>query len=117
MAKRACASPRGFPAFAAQATPPIPPPLLNTGVIARGAPRDEAISTNQDEERVSARLLRFARNDAKRNPLMDFMLSNEQHSWQMAARKFADEEIRPISLQRDEISTAAETWDWDIIKK
>ena len=48
---------------------------------------------------------------------MDFMLSNEQRSWQMAARKFADEEIRPISLQRDEIPTAAETWDWDIIKK
>jgi alkylation response protein AidB-like acyl-CoA dehydrogenase len=48
---------------------------------------------------------------------MDFMLSNEQRSWQMAARKFADEEIRPISLARDEIPTAAETWDWDIIKK
>jgi len=28
---------------------------------------------------------------------MDFTLSNEQRSWQMAARKFADEEIRPIS--------------------
>ena len=36
---------------------------------------------------------------------MDFTLSNEQRSWQMAARKFADEEIRPISLERDTIST------------
>jgi alkylation response protein AidB-like acyl-CoA dehydrogenase len=48
---------------------------------------------------------------------MDFTLSNEQRSWQMAARKFADEEVRPISLARDAIETAAETWDWDIIKK
>ena len=38
---------------------------------------------------------------------MDFTLSNEQRSWQMAARKFADEEIRPISLERDTISTRA----------
>jgi len=48
---------------------------------------------------------------------MDFTLSSEQRSWQMAARKFADEEVRPISLARDEIPTAAETWDWDIIRK
>jgi alkylation response protein AidB-like acyl-CoA dehydrogenase len=48
---------------------------------------------------------------------MDFSLSNEQRAWQMAARKFADEEVRPISLARDAIPTAAETWDWDIIKK
>ena len=48
---------------------------------------------------------------------MDFTLSNEQRSWQMAARKFADEEIRPLSLARDAIPTARETWDWDIIKK
>ncbi len=48
---------------------------------------------------------------------MDFSLSNEQRHWQETARKFADEEIRPISLQRDAIETARETWDWDIIKK
>jgi alkylation response protein AidB-like acyl-CoA dehydrogenase len=48
---------------------------------------------------------------------MDFTLSNEQRSWQMAARKFAEEEVRPISLERDAVETAAETWDWDIIKK
>lgn len=48
---------------------------------------------------------------------MDFSLSNEQRSWQMLARKFADEEIRPISLERDAIDTARDTWTWDIIKK
>jgi alkylation response protein AidB-like acyl-CoA dehydrogenase len=48
---------------------------------------------------------------------MDFTLSNEQRSWQMTARKFAEEEVRPISLARDAIEAAAETWDWDIIKK
>lgn len=48
---------------------------------------------------------------------MDFSLSNEQRSWQMLARKFADEEIRPISLQRDAIPTARETFNWEIIKK
>jgi len=48
---------------------------------------------------------------------MDFSLNNEQRSWQMLARKFADEEIRPISLQRDAIPTARETFDWEIIKK
>ena len=42
---------------------------------------------------------------------MDFTLSNEQRSWQMTARKFADEEIRPLSLARDAIATARETWD------
>src|SRR2546422_6494683 len=48
---------------------------------------------------------------------MDFTLSNEQRSWQMTARKFAEEEIRPISLERDEISDPRETFDWEIIKK
>ena len=48
---------------------------------------------------------------------MDFTLSNEQRNWQMTARKFAEEEVRPLSLQRDAIETAAETWDWDIIRK
>jgi alkylation response protein AidB-like acyl-CoA dehydrogenase len=48
---------------------------------------------------------------------MDFTLSNEQRAWQMTARKFADEEIRPISLARDEISDPRETFDWDIVKK
>jgi acyl-CoA dehydrogenase len=48
---------------------------------------------------------------------MDFALSNEQRHWQMTARKFAEEEIRPISLARDQFTTAHETFDWDIVKK
>ncbi len=48
---------------------------------------------------------------------MDFTLSNEQRSWQMTARKFAEEEIRPISLARDAISDPRETFDWEIVKK
>jgi alkylation response protein AidB-like acyl-CoA dehydrogenase len=48
---------------------------------------------------------------------MDFSLSNEQRSWQILARKFAEQEIRPISLERDSIPTARETFDWEIIKK
>ena len=48
---------------------------------------------------------------------MDFSLNEEQRSWQMKARQFAEEEIRPISLQRDMIPSARETFDWEIIKK
>ena len=48
---------------------------------------------------------------------MDFSLNEEQRGWQMEARKFAEEEIRPISLQRDRISDPRETFDWEIIKK
>ena len=48
---------------------------------------------------------------------MDFSLSNEQRSWQMTARKFAQEEIKPISLDLDEAPDAHGTFDWDIIEK
>jgi alkylation response protein AidB-like acyl-CoA dehydrogenase len=48
---------------------------------------------------------------------MDFTLSNEQRAWQMTARKFAQEEIRPISLARDAIADPRDTFDWEIIKK
>ena len=48
---------------------------------------------------------------------MDFSLNEQQRAWQMKARKFAQEEIRPISLQRDQISDPFEAWDWEIIKK
>jgi acyl-CoA dehydrogenase len=48
---------------------------------------------------------------------MEFMLSNEQRHWQMTARTFAEEEIRPISLERDEQAGAKETFDWEIVKK
>ena len=42
---------------------------------------------------------------------MDFTLSNEQRAWQMTARKFAEEEIRPISLERDDIADPRETFE------
>src|ERR1700675_2043500 len=48
---------------------------------------------------------------------MDFALSNEQRAWQMTARKFAEEEIRPISLARDAIADPRAAFDWEIIKK
>ena len=48
---------------------------------------------------------------------MDFSLSEEQRAWQMKARKFADEEITPISLAREQIADPKHTWDWEIIKK
>ncbi len=47
---------------------------------------------------------------------MDFSLNEEQRGWQMKARKFAEEEIRPISLRRDQIADPRETFDWEIIK-
>lgn len=48
---------------------------------------------------------------------MDFSLNEEQRAWQMKARRFAEEEIRPISLQRDQITDPFATFDWDIIRK
>src|SRR5216117_1859222 len=48
---------------------------------------------------------------------MDFSLNEEQRAWQMKARKFALEEIRPISLARDAIRHPRETFDWEIIRK
>ena len=44
-------------------------------------------------------------------------LNEEQRAWQMKARKFAQEEIRPISLARDRVAEPGGTWDWDIIKR
>jgi acyl-CoA dehydrogenase len=48
---------------------------------------------------------------------MNFELTDEQRDWQMKARKFAEEEIRPISLARDQIEQPHQTFDWEIIKK
>jgi acyl-CoA dehydrogenase len=48
---------------------------------------------------------------------MDFGLTAEQRGWQMKAREFALDEIRPMSLVRDRIEGGREPWDWDIIKK
>jgi len=48
---------------------------------------------------------------------MDFSLNDEQRAWQMKARKFAAEVLRPASLARDRIADPAKTIDWDIIKQ
>lgn len=48
---------------------------------------------------------------------MDFSLNEEQRGWQMEARKFAQDEIRPISLPRDQVEGGFEPWDWGIIEK
>ena len=48
---------------------------------------------------------------------MDFSLNEEQRHWQMEARKFSDEEVRPISVKRDQIADPRQTFDWEIIKK
>jgi acyl-CoA dehydrogenase len=48
---------------------------------------------------------------------MDFSLNEEQRGWQLEARRFALEEIRPISLRRDGIAEPAATLDWDIIRR
>ena len=48
---------------------------------------------------------------------MDFSLNEEQRHWQAEARKFAEEELRPASLKRDQIEGGFEPWDWDIIEK
>ena len=47
---------------------------------------------------------------------MDFSLSNEQRAWQMTARKFAEEEIKPITLELDEKPEAHDSFDWDIVE-
>ena len=48
---------------------------------------------------------------------MDFSLNAEQREWKLKARKFAKEEIRPLSLQRDAIEAPRDTFDWEIIRK
>ena len=48
---------------------------------------------------------------------MDFSLNAEQREWQDKARKFAEEEIRPVSLARDRILDPEQTWDWELFKK
>ena len=48
---------------------------------------------------------------------MDFSLNEEQRGWQLEARRFAEEAIRPISLERDRIAEPQDTIDWDIIRK
>ena len=48
---------------------------------------------------------------------MDFSLNEEQRGWQTEARKFAQDEVRPLSLKRDQIEGGFEPWDWGIIEQ
>jgi len=48
---------------------------------------------------------------------MDFSLNEEQREWQLKARKFAQDEILPITLKRDAIEDPVKTFDWEIIRK
>ncbi len=43
---------------------------------------------------------------------MDFSLNQDQRAWQEKARKFAAEEIAPISLERDAILDPFDAFDW-----
>ena len=48
---------------------------------------------------------------------MDHLLNDTQRKWQLKARQFAEEEIRPLSIVCDQIAEPAGTFDWNIIKK
>jgi alkylation response protein AidB-like acyl-CoA dehydrogenase len=48
---------------------------------------------------------------------MDVRLSEEQRAWQLKARQFAQEVLRPKSLERDVIADPRDSFDWDIIKE
>jgi alkylation response protein AidB-like acyl-CoA dehydrogenase len=48
---------------------------------------------------------------------MDFSLNEEQRGWQMKAREFARDVLRPRSLERDQVEGGFEPWDWEIIRK
>ena len=48
---------------------------------------------------------------------MNVVLTEEQQAWQLKARQFAQEELRPISLRCDAVSDPGEAFDWDIIRK
>jgi acyl-CoA dehydrogenase len=48
---------------------------------------------------------------------MDFSLNEVQRGWQQKAREFARDELRPLSLERDQLEGGFAPWDWDIIRK
>ena len=48
---------------------------------------------------------------------MDFSLNEEQRGWQLKAREFAREELRPASLARDQVEGGLGPWDWEIMRK
>jgi acyl-CoA dehydrogenase len=44
-------------------------------------------------------------------------LTDKQRAWQLKARRYAEEVLRPASLERDRIADPAETFDWEIIRR
>ena len=48
---------------------------------------------------------------------LEHLLNETQRAWRLKAREFAEAEIRPRSLARDQISAPAETFDWELIRK
>ena len=48
---------------------------------------------------------------------MEHLLTDTQRAWQLKAREFAETEIRPRSLARDQIAAPADTFDWELIRK
>ena len=48
---------------------------------------------------------------------MDHLLTDTQRAWQIKAREFAETEIAPRSLARDQIAAPADTFDWELIRK
>jgi alkylation response protein AidB-like acyl-CoA dehydrogenase len=48
---------------------------------------------------------------------MEHLLTDTQRAWRDKAREFAETEIRPRSLARDQIAAPAETFDWSLIRK
>ena len=48
---------------------------------------------------------------------MEYLITETQRAWQVKARRFAEEEILPLSLARDQIADPAATFDWNILRK
>ena len=48
---------------------------------------------------------------------MDLTLTEAQQAWQLKARKFATEVLRPRSLARDRITDPRATFDWEVIRE
>jgi alkylation response protein AidB-like acyl-CoA dehydrogenase len=48
---------------------------------------------------------------------MEYLITDTQRQWQLKARHFAEADIRPLSLPRDQIAEPAATFDWNIIRK
>ena len=48
--------------------------------------------------------------------LLDFSLTEKQLTWQLKARKFVENVIKPEALQRDRITKAKDRIPWDWIK-